>query len=182
MLYKFLAWCLGFPEDPMDDQVILDDILHRRLITLCQDMIFVSSKGRTMTHKSLSLAMATRQITGSEKMVSLLNGFGHCVPDSFVRAHETALAKTQKECIIPSGFCKDTFTTLVWDNIDFGEETQSGKGTTHAANGIIIQKETSFQIIREYPKEVTYDKHELSVLAPLPNSLHISLEKYSRQS
>lgn len=30
--------------------------------------------------------------------------------------------------------------TLVWDSNDFGEETLSGKGTTHNTNGIIIQK------------------------------------------
>ena len=30
-------------------------------------------------------------------------------------------------------------TTLVWDNNDFGEETLSGKGTTHNTNGIAVQ-------------------------------------------
>jgi hypothetical protein len=29
---------------------------------------------------------------------------------------------------------------MVWDNIDFLEETPSGAGTTHMANGIIIQQ------------------------------------------
>lgn len=40
--------------------------------------------------------------------------------------------------ILPSE-TKPIFTTLVWHNNDFGEETISGKGTTHNTNGIIIQ-------------------------------------------
>ena len=35
----------------------------------------------------------------------------------------------------------EAFTTIVWDNNDFSEETLSGKGTTNVANGIIIQNE-----------------------------------------
>ena len=40
---------------------------------------------------------------------------------------------------IPRNIAIDLPTTLVWDNNDFTEETLSGKGTTHVANGIIIQ-------------------------------------------
>lgn len=38
------------------------------------------------------------------------------------------------------GINDSQFSTIVWDNIDFGEETLSGKGTTHGTNGIIIQR------------------------------------------
>ena len=31
----------------------------------------------------------------------------------------------------------------MWDNNDFGEETLSGKGTTHNINGIIIQRQSN---------------------------------------
>jgi hypothetical protein len=60
---------------------------------------------------------------------------------TFTIEHDTALAECAlKSDGIPAGFKKDVFTTLVWDNNDFGEETLSGKGTTHNTNGIIIQK------------------------------------------
>ena len=36
-------------------------------------------------------------------------------------------------------FAKKMFTTLVWDNNDFDEETLSGSGMTHNTNGIILQ-------------------------------------------
>lgn len=32
-----------------------------------------------------------------------------------------------------------TPTVIVWDNIDFGEETTNGAGTTHHTNGIMVQ-------------------------------------------
>lgn len=32
------------------------------------------------------------------------------------------------------------FTTIVWDNNDFNEETLSGRGTTHVVNGIVIKR------------------------------------------
>ena len=36
-----------------------------------------------------------------------------------------------------------SFSTIVWDNNDFNEETVSGKETTHVANGIILQKKSN---------------------------------------
>lgn len=41
---------------------------------------------------------------------------------------------------VAKGIQDGQFTTNVWDKIDFGEETLSGRGTTHSTNGIIIQR------------------------------------------
>ena len=41
---------------------------------------------------------------------------------------------------VPEGIKDRNFTTIVPDNIDFGEETLSGKGTTYSTNGIIIER------------------------------------------
>ena len=46
------------------------------------------------------------------------------------------------EIKIPRNINPSAFTTIVWDNNDFSEETLSGKGTTHVANGIILQNMT----------------------------------------
>ena len=63
-------------------------------------------------------------------------------------SYETALAllNLKKDVSIPTGIREGVHTTLVWDNIDFGEETRSGKDTTHIANGIIIQPEMNIAI------------------------------------
>ena len=59
-----------------------------------------------------------------------------------IRSLDTALASQalSDTVVIPEGIIPNKFTMMVWDNIDFLEETPSGAGTTHMANGIIIQQ------------------------------------------
>ena len=88
--------------------------------------------------------MAVRQITGSMRLLLILHGLGHTASTATVYRHDTALAllssdKEGKEITIPHNIVRNVFTTIIWDNNDFNEETVSGKGTTHLANGIIVQ-------------------------------------------
>ena len=108
----------------------------------------LASGGRNPTPKSIALAMALRQLTGSASVISLLSGFGHCMSHSYVLCHETALAQMHisNDSAIPPGFVSDVPITLAWDNDDFLEGTRSGKGTTHITGGIIIQREQSTSI------------------------------------
>ncbi|XP_028408500.1 uncharacterized protein LOC114531056 [Dendronephthya gigantea] len=86
--------------------------------------------------------MAVRQISGCSNLVTLLNGFGHCVSLSSTMAYDTALAQLSlnRSNIIPKGFVAERHVNVVYDNIDFGEEA---KKQTHVTNGIIIQQVTS---------------------------------------
>ena len=95
--------------------------------------------------KHSSLAMAVRHTTGSAQLIGILNGLGHCSSNSQVLEHDIALAELQLQrgdTYIPPNITVQVQVqaTLVWDNNDFGEETLSGKGTTHNTNGIIIQR------------------------------------------
>ncbi|XP_070569267.1 uncharacterized protein [Ptychodera flava] len=141
-LFNFLAWCTGLSQDfHSQERVDVQADVENKLLSICQDMMFLSSQGRKLTPKHLSLGMAVRHVTGSSSLIGLLNGLGHCVSHSKVLEHDTALAIQQLHGDgLPPGFCQEVFTTLVWDNNDFGEETLSGKGTTHNTNGIIIQR------------------------------------------
>ncbi|XP_070581426.1 uncharacterized protein [Ptychodera flava] len=143
-LFNFLAWCTGTSQDFLtSERVDVPSAVENRLLSVCQDLIFLSSRGRKVTPKHLSLGMAVRHLTGSSSLIGLLNGLGHCISHSSVLEHDTALAQQQLHSDgLPPGFCQEVFTTLVWDNNDFGEETLSGKGTTHNTNGIIIQRNT----------------------------------------
>jgi hypothetical protein len=88
--------------------------------------------------------MTVRQMTGSVRLLRILHGLGHTASTDTVYRHDTALAiasSNGEEIIIPRNMNPEAFTTIVWDNNDFNEETVSGKGTTHVANGIIIQNE-----------------------------------------
>ncbi len=129
-------------------EVTLCNFFSLKLLAIIQYCIFVGSKGRKQTPKTLALTVATRQITGSQALTEILNGFGHCASHSVALSYETALAllNIKKDVSIPTGIREGVHTTLVWDNIDFGEETRSGKDTTHIANGIIIQPEMNIAI------------------------------------
>ncbi|XP_070560592.1 uncharacterized protein [Ptychodera flava] len=141
-LFNFLAWCTGTSQDFLtSERVDVPADVESKLLSICQDLVSLSSRGRKVTPKHLSLGMAVRHMTGSSSLIGLLNGLGHCISHSSVLEHDTALALQQLHSDgLPPGFCQEVFTTLVWDNNDFGEETLSGKGTTHNTNGIIIQR------------------------------------------
>ena len=73
------------------------------------------------------------------------NGFGHSTSHTSVLEHDTALEIQRGNLALQSCLQNKVFTTLVWDNNDFGEETLTGKGTTHNTNGIAIQHEPGNQ-------------------------------------
>ena len=81
--------------------------------TIIQDCIFVGSGGRKRTTKSL--ALATRQITGSQALTEILNRFGHCASHSVALTYATALAllNLKNDVSIPSGIREGFHTTLV---------------------------------------------------------------------
>lgn len=141
-LFNFLAWTTGASDDPqLGAFVCVSDMVKKKLLSIAQDILYLTSSGKKQTPKHLALGMTVRHLTGSAKLTSLLNGLGHSVSQSVVLQHDTDLALKQlnSKSPIPEGFHKQLFTTLVWDNNDFGEETLSGAGTTHCTNGIILQ-------------------------------------------
>lgn len=146
-LYNFLAWCLGFSSEPVADEMVeITTSEKTKVVSIAQDLIYAESRGKKQTHKSLALGMTVRQITGSVRLLKILHGLGHTVSASTVYKHDTALALAStkgQEIIIPRNMKSEVFTTIVWDNNDFNEETLSGKGTTHVTNGIIIQNEAN---------------------------------------
>ncbi|XP_049332864.1 uncharacterized protein LOC111197609 isoform X2 [Astyanax mexicanus] len=142
-LYNLISWIVGAAEEPtLACYVDIPDDMNLKMISICQDILYLASKGRRQTPKSLCLGLTVRHLTGSSHIVSLLNRLGHCASWDTVVSLDTSLAQLQLvegRDKIPKGFSKKTPTVLVWDNIDFGEETLSGHGTTHHTNGIMLQ-------------------------------------------
>ena len=141
-LAAFLSWLLGFTTDvSINAYSSLPEKKYLKVLSIAQDIIYVCSNGTKHTPKSISLGMAVRQITGSHQLTKILNGFGNSVSYSTVLSLDTALAAQNMDTTvtITKGITSNKFTMLVWDNIDFLEETPSGAGTTHMGNGIIIQ-------------------------------------------
>lgn len=87
--------------------------------------------------------MTVRQISGSTKFINILHGLEHSASSSTVCKQHSSLAAistASDNLIIPRNINAKCFTAIVWDNNDFNEATPTGKGTTHAVNGIIIQR------------------------------------------
>jgi hypothetical protein len=121
-------------------------------------------------------------MTGSETLLRILHGLGHTASIATVHRHDTALAlvssySVEKELPIPQNMSRKQFTTLVWDNNDFSEETISGKGTTHVANGIILQNASFGCTLGE---KTTVSKKERTIKPPEINIVpYYSKEKIS---
>ncbi|XP_067300890.1 uncharacterized protein [Pseudorasbora parva] len=144
-LYNVLAWSTSmtteFRSDGLCANVSVEN--NQKIVSLCQDIMNLAMRGRWLMPKHSSLAMAVRHTTGSAQLIGILNGLGHCSSNSQVLEHDTALAELQLQrgdTYIPPNITVQVQATLVWDNNDFGEETLSGKGTTHNTNGIVIQR------------------------------------------
>ena len=153
LLYIFLASVCG-----LTDQATLPDALelnklspadHSKLLSICQDIVNLQSHGKVTTPKSLSLGISVKHRTGSSDLIRLLHSLGHCVSYDTVARAETAIAmgKLQNPVAIPPGFCKGKLLIMVYDNIDFMEQTLSGAGTTHQMNSFFFSfiSCTSFQ-------------------------------------
>ena len=64
------------------------DSKQRRINALCQDVIFSTTSGSKKPAKHLKLGLAVKSMTGSRKMVEILNRLGHCVSYSTVEELE----------------------------------------------------------------------------------------------
>ena len=139
-LYNFLASACGLTKQAtLPDALELNKLSpadHSKLLSICQDIVNLQSHGKVTTPKSLSLGISVKHRTGSSDLIRLLQSLGHCVSYDTVARAETAIAmgKLQNPVAIPPGFCKDKLLIMVYDNIDFMEQTLSGAGTTHQTN------------------------------------------------
>lgn len=134
LLALFFSWLLGFSSAPsMDEHSKLSEKDYLLVMSIAQGIIYVSSSGRMHTPKSLSVGMAIRQITGSYQLTKILNGFGNSVSHLTIWWLDTALASKalSDTAVIPEGIIPNKFTLMVWDNIDFLEETPTGELELH---------------------------------------------------
>ena len=96
-----MTYITALATEPVFDEYvdIENESLEKKLVSVCQDIVFLSSRGwgRKPTPKDVALAMTVRHWTGSAKVIDLLNGLGHSVSTSYELQHDTALANKQLE-------------------------------------------------------------------------------------
>ena len=87
--------------------------------------------------------MVMKSLTGSWKVIEILNRLGHCVSYYLVEEIETELtyAANEKDILNPSGMNMgaNACTSLAFDNYDRFVETLTGKDTLHDTVGIAYQ-------------------------------------------
>ena len=119
----------------------------RRINSISQDIMYAVSSGKVKPSKQILLGMVTKSLTGSKKMVEMLNRLGHSVSYSAVEELETELTYSAagNDLLTPDGMSLDcnSATGVAFDNYDRFVETLSGKNTLHDTVGIAYQTATA---------------------------------------
>jgi len=117
--------------------------LERKVSSSSQDAIFIATNGKLKPKKHLLLGLGIKSMTGSRKLLEVLNHWGYCISYHTSEEIETELALSlmnQKRVTPENLFCEaGLFTGIAWDNFDSNLETLSGKGTLHDTFGICYQ-------------------------------------------
>ena len=69
VIFNYFAWPLGFSDDPEESKYVnLEDDHTGNLFSVCQDLLYIFSSGRTQTPKSLALAIVNKTDIGLFKL------------------------------------------------------------------------------------------------------------------
>ena len=120
-----------------------NDKVSRLIESVCADVMFASSRWRFKPGKHLNMGLGIKSMTGSRKVLEILNRFGLSISYHIVEEIETSLANdiSTKQFSTPDGLLRQSglATALAWDNYDVNTETLSGGGTVHDTVGIRYQ-------------------------------------------
>ena len=131
--------CTGYQEEFQESH---DDV-KARILSICQDIIFLSSRGHKLTPKHIGIGLTVHQATRSKQLVQLLHAAAHSVNYDTVLRMDNTIANDVLEryresgnVFVPRNFTGTTnpagYTRFAVDNIDINEETLNGMGTFHA--------------------------------------------------
>lgn len=152
--------CTGYQEEENE----ADTDLKTRVLSICQDIVFVASRGRKLTPKHLGLGLTVHQATRSKELVQLLHSAGHSISYETVLRMDNSIAndvlvryKENGNVFVPRNFTESTasYTRYAVDNIDINEETLSGMGTFHATQMTAFRRKGDDELpmdIRVIPK------------------------------
>lgn len=149
-LYTFISCLLSGPRGSKNE---LKEI---RVNSICSSIIFSTTNGATKPSTCLYLGLVAKSITGSRRIVEILNRMGHCISYSAVEELETELAygNASNSQILPYNFSTTSSTHVAFDNYDKFVETSSGKDTLHDTVRIVYQNTVELADINENTKAV----------------------------
>ena len=119
------------------------DIKRRCIESIEQDIVYAASGGNVKPSKHLITGIAFKSMTGSRKIVDILNRLGHSVSYNTAEELETELtfSSLENNRTTPAGMSLSPTlcTGVAFDNFDRYVETLSGKDTLHDTVGIAYQ-------------------------------------------
>jgi len=118
----------------------------RRIKSISSDIVFAVTSGKSKLSKQLQLGIAIKNLTGSRKVIDVLNHLGLTVYYHTIEVVETELTFSQDDALYtPHGMklLPELETGIAYDNYDRFVETLSGKNTLHDTVGI------AYQVVRE---------------------------------
>lgn len=129
------------------------DKVSRLVHSVCADVMYNSTRGRLKPGKHLNMGLGIKSMTGSRKVVEVLNHLGHSISYHTAEELETRLAYeiADKKLATPDGLLMQAGlgTALAWDNYDENTETLSGAGTVHDTVGICFQNVPPAAVLQE---------------------------------
>lgn len=135
-LYLLIASLLNGPTESARKE--------KKIKCISDSIIYSISNGAIKPATSLQLGLVAKSITGSRKVIEILNRMGHCINYTLVTELETELAygNSLGKKLLPHGLIGNSpglRTHLAFDNFDRYVETIDGKDTLHDTVGIIFQ-------------------------------------------
>ena len=111
-----------------------------RILSIAQDLIFVTSNGRSKTSKHVGLAFSMKNYLRAKTHISALNRLGACISyDDLMRIDtkwaDDILEEGDEYATLPSNVKPDIFLQVTFDNADYGQESNS----QHITNIVIYQ-------------------------------------------
>lgn len=145
----------------------------RRVRSSCDDALFIVRRGQVKPAKQVALGVAMKSVTGSKKVIQVLNRFGHCINYNAIEELETESAEQlrERQLASPDGTIVDQPMGVAFDNFDELTHTLSGSNTLHDTMGILYQnipRPTEEKVLVEdtvtkEPKKIKGKKRSLDV-------------------
>lgn len=121
----------------------LNERKNIKIESICNSIIFSATNGAVKPSSCLSLGLVTKSITGSRRMIEILNRLGHSISYTSVEEIKTELAYGGAAAykVLPNGLVASPTlrTQVAFDNFDRFVETSNGKDTLHDTVGIVYQ-------------------------------------------
>ena len=136
LVRTFFQHLLGGPNTSYHSETV-----KRWSDSLSQDALFSVQHGKVKPKKHILMGMSMKSMTGSKKIITMLNRLGHSINYHAVEEIETELAYAildRKEAC-PAGSVPGVPCGLAFDNYDELTNTLSGADTLHDTMGIMYQ-------------------------------------------